>query len=161
MPIAIPAGSDRLPAGRHEATEAEVEATFVNGFGSSTTRRPLFERWRLVTQAMERLVAVQTQWVDGSYVTTKDDPRDIDVVSHFKGDDLDQLDDVAKTLLEGLVAGHTSRDLHSCDSYLIVEYPNGHLARPAYEATLRYWDQLFGTHRDGDPKGYVEVRRSA
>lgn len=158
MSLAIPSGSDRLPPGRHQATVAEVEAAFANAYPSSASRGPLFEQWRLLSAAIERIVEIQDQWLDGSYVTTKENPADIDLVSHFDGPALDALDPIEKTLLIGLIHGHQSRDIHACDSFYIAIYPAGHPARAQYEAALRYWDNLFGRHRDGDPKGYVEVK---
>ncbi len=62
-------------------------------------------------------------------------------------------------LLTGVLAGHTSRDLHGCDSFYIASYPEDHPARAVYEAALSVWDSLFASDRAGNPKGYVEVSR--
>jgi hypothetical protein len=156
MPLAFPPDSDRLPPGRHAATTAEIEAALVDAFPASARRRPLFEQWRTLNAAIEHFVAIREQWLDGSYVTTKLDPRDVDVVSIVNGSELEGLDAVEEMLLVGLVSGHASRDLHGCDSFLVAEYPPGHPARPTYEAARRYWDDLFRMHRDGNPKGYVQ-----
>jgi len=157
MPIAFAPDSDRLPPGRHEATVVEIEQLLVDDFPSSHNRRPLFESWRNVIAAMQRVIPIQAQWLDGSFVTTKEEPADIDIVTHFDGESLEGLDPVDQTLLRGLVGNAASQALHGCDSYVIAAYPAGHAARPAYEAALSYWDGWFGRARDGKPKGYVEV----
>jgi hypothetical protein len=102
---------------------------------------------------------MKAHWVDGSYVTTKLDPADIDVVTVFEGGAYDALDDVDRTLLKGLLSHKISQALHGCDSYFFVEYPPGHPARLQYEAAYAYWDGWFGQDRGGNPKGYVELVR--
>lgn len=158
MVLELPEGSDLLPPGKHEATVDEVEAGFVTAFPSSVTRRPLFEQWISVREAISRLVAVEIEWIDGSYVTRKEDPNDIDLVSHLNGSELEQLDDPARTTLLGLVAGPVSQYLHACDSYLVAYYPDGHPARPVYRTAANYWEGVFSSTRNGNPKGFVEIR---
>jgi hypothetical protein len=157
MSLEIPAGHDRLPAGKHRATIAEIESGLVVAFPNSVTRRPLFERWVLVRDAIARIVAVQTEWLDGSFVTDKENPRDLDVVTHLDGPAYDQLDAVQHVTLVGLLGGQRSKPLHGLDSFPLAAYPEGHPAYAAYTMGASYWGQVWGTHRDGQPKGYVEV----
>lgn len=157
MPLAFEPGTDRLPVGRHRATVDEVEALLVDAFPSSQSRRALFDSWRNVVAAIQRILPIEEHWVDGSFVTAKEEPADVDVVTHFDGPQLEALDPVDQTLLRGLISNKASQALHGCDSYIIAVYPPGHRGRAAYEAALAYWDQLFGHARDGKPKGYVEV----
>jgi hypothetical protein len=96
-------------------------------------------------------------WVDGSFVTKKADPGDVDVVTIFESSAYDALDAIDHTLLRGLLSHKLSRELHGCDSYAMVFYPPDHPARPTYEAACAYWDGLFGHDRGGNPKGYVEL----
>ena len=160
MTIAFAEGSDRLPPGRHVVTVEDIERVLVDGFAVSGTRRPLFERWKQVLAAIESLVPVEMQWIDGSFVTTKLDPGDIDVVSHLDGEAMDALDPVQQTLLAGLIAGHPSRDIHACDSFWVPVYPEGHPAREESERAALWWNDFFGKDRDGESKGYVELRRN-
>lgn len=150
-------GTDRLPVGRHRATLEEIEALLVEGFPDSATRGPLFASWRNLVAAIQRVVSVQAHWLDGSFVTTKQDPNDIDAVTHLDGALVDALDEVDMTLIKGLLSHKITEALHGCDSYLVVEYPEGHPGRTAYEAAVAYWDDWFGKDRDGNPKGYVEL----
>lgn len=159
MALAFADGSDYLPAGRHRATAEEIKTFFVDAFPASISRPILFERWAVLLQAIERVVEVQAQWIDGSYVTKKPEPGDIDLVSHLDGETLDALPPVERALLRGLIAGQLSKQLHACDSFHIAIYPPGHPARGPYEAALAYWEEWFGTDRGGEPKGYVELDR--
>jgi hypothetical protein len=159
MALAFADGSDYLSAGAHAATAAEIKAFCVDAFPTSSRRSVLFERWEVLLEAIERVIKVETQWIDGSYVTKKEEPGDIDLVSHLDGETLDGLGPVERTLLLGLVAGQLSKVLHGCDSFFLPVYPPEHPARAAYEAALDYWSEWFGTDRAGEPKGYVELER--
>jgi hypothetical protein len=158
MAIEFAPGEDYLPAGRHVASVAEIEAALVGGFPSSLRRPALFEQWRTLFQAIERIVEVRAQWIDGSFVTRKEEPGDIDLVSHLDGELLDALDPVEWMLLRGLIAGQVSKALHDCDSFFVAVYPEGHPARDAYERALAYWDAWFGADRAGRSKGYIELQ---
>ncbi len=157
--IQLPEGQDTLPPGRHKATADEIRAAFVEAFPSSARRGPLFDQWMIMCEAIERIVAIEAQWINGSYVTRKEEPGDIDFVSHVDGEAVEQLDPVDDALLKGLVAGEISKALHACDSFVIFIYPAGHPARGAYEGARKYWDTWFGRDRAGNPKGYVELSK--
>jgi hypothetical protein len=157
MALEFPNGSDVLPPGRHSASVLEVEAALVGRFPASARRRPLYQRWLAVREAIRRIVVVEKEWLDGSYVTREQEPQDIDMVSHLPHDTVDGLDEAGKAMLLGLIAGYRSRDLHACDSFVLVAYPDGHPQHAVYQQVLRYWDNLFGHDRSGTPKGFVEV----
>ena len=63
-----------LPPGVHEATFAE----FAERFGFSDRRRRLLAQLKPVLQVLKS-AGVKWAYVDGSFVTTKKDPGDIDV----------------------------------------------------------------------------------
>lgn len=159
MALDFPVGQDRLPPGLHRATLAEIRGALVEAFPGSKTRRPIFDSWTLLRQAIRRIIEPEREWVDGSYVTRKQNPGDVDLVTHLNGLDLEALCPVDQTLLRGLIAGHASRDLHRCDSFPLVVYPEGHPAHAAYQEALGHWERWFGHDRDGSPRGIVEVDR--
>src|SRR5690242_7160692 len=102
MALELRPGEDRLDAGRHAVTFEEIREVFVDGFPGSATRAPLFESFSLVRAAIMRVVPIREQWIDGSFVTRKQDPVDIDLVTVFDGEQLDALDGPDRTLLKGL-----------------------------------------------------------
>ena len=157
MAVEFPAGEDRLSPGRQRATVAEVESLLVTGFPTSRTRRPLFDRWVAVREAIRRIVSVQSEWLNGSYVTTKENPGDIDMVTILDPAEVEGLDAASQAMLKGLVAGNASKNLHMCHSFVIVAYPQGHPAHGVYQQNLQYWSALFGHDREGRPKGYLEI----
>lgn len=157
VPFAFPPGSPYLPPGLHPATVDDVEATLVTGFPNSSTRREIFDGWMGLRDTMSNVVSLRKQWLDGSYVTTKEDPGDADLVVHLDGTEVEALDAIAEATLKGLVAGPGTKAAWHCDSYPLVEYPPGHALRALYEQALSYWATFFGHDRSGVPKGIVEV----
>jgi hypothetical protein len=148
-----------LPAGIHPATVQDVEDTFVTPFQGSTTRAGIFSFWVEHRKAIADFVVLGKQWLDGSFVTDKNDPGDADVVTFLDPDEVDQLPPHRVIMLQGLMGGPYTRGLWRCDSYYIAEYPLGHPYRQTYEQYVQYWNGHFSKVR-GSPstvKGFVEV----
>lgn len=70
------------PPGRHTCTTETVRLHFVDTF-SMTNRRQLYDEWLAYTNRLQALLRVKSlvQWVDGSFVTDKPNPGDLDVVT--------------------------------------------------------------------------------
>lgn len=79
----------RLPPGEHVATWDEV----VEGFGWTERRRRLLDG---LAEAIDLLAAAGCRrvWVNGSFVTAKDEPGDFDACWDTAGVDLDAVDPV-------------------------------------------------------------------
>jgi hypothetical protein len=55
---------------------------FVSRFPISSTRATLFHEWTKYNRLLRREVGVDfEQWIDGSFISSKLNPKDIDVVS--------------------------------------------------------------------------------
>lgn len=65
-----------LPPGVHDATLLEVEVQF----GSSSRRRTLILTIRRLVHMARRCGFVREIYIDGSFVTAKPDPNDVDIV---------------------------------------------------------------------------------
>ena len=91
--------SGRLHNGIHEAEWDEV----VDRFGWTARRRQLLDG---LAEAIELLAAAGCQrvWLNGSFVTAKDEPGDFDACWQTGGVDLDSLDPVLLDLSAGRAA---------------------------------------------------------
>jgi hypothetical protein len=156
MPVEFAQGEDRLPEGIHQVSTAEVKALLVDPFPNSSTRPGLYERWLGVREAIRRIVPVQTEWLNGSYVTKKEDPGDIDLIV-FLDPKVDQLDTPDQILLLGLTAQEVTKVLHGCHSFPVTAYPPGHPAHASYLAAMQTWRAFFGKDREGNAKGFLEI----
>jgi hypothetical protein len=124
----------------------------------SVTRRRCYDGWVRLRLALVALVPVVSQWVDGSFVTVKPDPGDVDLTTLFDGPGYDAMQGVKKTAAKSLLAGKACQALWGCDSHPIAIYPEGHMYRSLYEAAYRFWEKWWGQDtRTGQAKGYLEV----
>jgi len=147
-----------LPSGRHAATASEIEQRFVNTFPTSLTRRALLDGWRQRTEELLTLIEVESEWINGSFVTTKRDPRDIDMATFVRMDAWDALDVPSRQRVLALTQGPGAKIQFGCDSYLIFISPDGDPMESTYLYWRGYWDRQWSRDRSGTPKGYVEVR---
>lgn len=85
MPIPELTAAGVLPAGIHEATLAEVEAQF-GMFNGSDERVRLFQRFEQFIQDVHFWGNVEEILVDGSFVTSKQRPSDIDLILVYRAD---------------------------------------------------------------------------
>ncbi|MGH2560001.1 MAG: DUF6932 family protein [Thermomicrobiales bacterium] len=76
-----------LPPGIHWATWREV----AERFGGTDSRERLLEGLKRALIAL-RDAGCQTAYIDGSFITTKSDPRDFDACWESEGVDLQRLD---------------------------------------------------------------------
>ncbi len=88
-----------MPEGEHLASWEEV----VDRFGWTPRRRRLLDG---LDEALEllALAGCRRLWLNGSFVTTKDEPGDFDACWDTEGVDLDALDPVFVDLADGRAA---------------------------------------------------------
>ena len=91
--------SGRMPEGEHVATWDEI----VDRFGWNEKRRRLLDG---LAEAIEVLAVAGCRrlWLNGSFVTNKDEPGDFDACWDTDGVDLDVLDPVLLDLSDGRAA---------------------------------------------------------
>lgn len=147
-----------LPPGRHEARVEDVEDVLVRPFTESLTRERLFDLWKGHRAEVGRLVALEEEWLNGSFVTSKVDPADTDVVAFLAAENVDDLNPADRQRLAEVVDNGRSKARWRCDLYVVVKMPERHPKYAQYRAARDYWDRWWGHTRGGDPKGYPEVR---
>ena len=127
----------------------------VDLFPLSTTRRPIMDG--LVT-LHDKLVSVGIAgelWVDGSFLTEKIDPNDVDVVVKCAGEFYDSGTHEQRDALWWVI--DNQKATLRCDSYAPFEYPSGHPLHEDGQWWKAYWHTKWGFTRDEDPKGIVVV----
>jgi hypothetical protein len=147
-----------LPSGRHAATVSEIEQRFVSTFPTSVTRRALLDGWRRQTEELLTLIDIESEWINGSFVTTKRDPRDIDMAVFVRVESWNALDNPTRQRVVSLTQGPEPKLRFGCDSYPIFIVPDGDPLESTYLYWRGYWDRQWSRDRLGAPKGYVEVR---
>ena len=139
--IPAPNAIGELPPGMHTATLEEVEAVFV----TTPRRRHLFEGLRRAIQNLHA-AGVRRIFIDGSFVTTKTDPNDIDGCWEWTEEvNLDLLDPV---LLDFTQARRAMQDKYGVDFFLATWVEAG--------SEITFLDFLQRNRAD-DPKGIVQI----
>jgi hypothetical protein len=99
-----------------------------------------------------------TIWVDGSFVTHKRTPNDLDIVVFIDSDRIDQKHD----LFQSQLSHEHLQTIYRIDAYWVKVYPESH---PFYHHTLAdkaYWLNLFTrTYRNRQgvsfKKGFLDI----
>jgi hypothetical protein len=138
-----------FPTGLQPILEADIDQHFVAPFGSSRSRKQLGVGLRNYIDQLRTLNIPVELWIDGSFATHKQDPKDVDLVVLVSKVHLDSLDASKKSKLNSLVGNtaHTKK-VFGCDAYFVV-------AESA--ASQAYWLNLFGRDREDNPKGIAKL----
>lgn len=139
---------------------AEFEKLFVNQFPNSATRHSIFASYRRFADDFSREVcSAFTHWIDGSFVTDKLNPNDMDFVVHIK----QEVYVTKELLIESTFRLAGAKRVYSdLDVYAVRSYPADDPKRYLTEHDLAYWYDWF-THtrlnRTGkrNRKGFVEI----
>lgn len=148
-----------LEPGLHPMNLDEIEKVFVTPFPHSSTRPNVMSGFRRHTNDLLALVDEYTQFIDGSFVSNKNDPRDIDLVCFIDGDKVDALSPPQQAKLRELVLGPTTKASHKCDAYFCPSYPDTHANYDFFRSKRKYWMGEFGYDRSDVPKGIVVVEQ--
>ncbi|KAF0240574.1 MAG: hypothetical protein FD167_4140 [bacterium] len=124
----------------------QLKSLFLVPFPNSTTRTNTLRRFKNWVQRIKKLNVRCEIWLDGSFVTKKEDPQDIDLVVFIKNTDMIRLSDAKKLELRILTNEKLTEEQKKecvCDSYL-----------GSSEDLLdrRYWKKTFGLTNEEPPK---------
>lgn len=153
-----------LPPGRYEIAFDDAKSFFVDAFPDSETR---LKNWNSFYAYIQIIISTGLDefklWVDGSFVTKKLNPRDIDCVVYVKASlvnslSLEAQERLAKYLIPQNRSMHEfNKNLYCTDSYILLDIedsPNF----PNHDFIMekkKYWDDLWGHDRQGNAKGYI------
>jgi hypothetical protein len=135
-----------LAAGIHYMTLEDFRLQFVDRFPHSIRRRLIFDKF---SQFLEYILSesfVTELWLNGSFVTEKPEPGDIDAVVFFDESKSNRLDNSFKAFLKNI----TSIQLNF---FTDIRY-----ARNNDENLKSYWRGWYGFSRDEKPKGFVRLK---
>lgn len=142
MQMTIPTFQENgeLPPGEHQASLGEVNTVF----GSSNERRRFLMRGLHEAVNNFKLAGVETLWIDGSFITDKEEPNDIDGCWEYTPTvSIEKLDPCFLGSREAM------KRKYGLDFFIanIIEAGSG-LPFPKF----------FQVNRDGNPKGIIIVK---
>jgi hypothetical protein len=139
----------------YQAIETDLEAVdsfFVMPFTASLTRNDLFALFsQFLNEIREILSCNFNLFIDGSFVSNKLNPNDIDVVL-FVDYQIFELNEKRINELKKRI------EYQLLDVYFEKIYPENHPFYIRYHSDSLYWNQLFTRSRQNRPKGYLIVK---
>lgn len=146
----------------YEAIDLNVSdfyETFVNSFNTSTTRHSIFHSFeKFILQFQKEIVKEFVIWIDGSFVTKKENPNDIDLLI-FLDFDFYQKNQAKLNEYKTLrFQKETSLDL-----YFLIAYPPAHKNRFVSDIDRIYWLNQFSKTAPNSKgkqfsKGFVQIK---
>jgi hypothetical protein len=119
------------------------EQIFVTDFSHSIRRKELFANYlEYIHEFQNQVSRTFYQWIDGSFVTRKLNPMDIDLVT-FINHELYQ----AKEKQISLFRGQKVKKQQDIDAYFVKLFPTGHPSYTLTEMDKADWKDIFGYSR--------------
>lgn len=138
----------------------EVEQFFVEAIQKSETRKRLWLNFLEFTKRLQEEIApIFIVWLDGSFVTEKLNPRDIDAVFMLDHRVCEQ----KKSILEQSWFNAENKQTKGLDLYYSIEYPKTHKRHFLTHLNHLYWLDIYGhtridTFGQKFTKGFVELK---
>ncbi len=147
------------PYKKIEISSKNFKEFFVDSFDRNSTRHGIFKRYEEYTQRFaQKITGNFRQWINGSFVSNKVNPKDIDLVTLIDYQIAEEKDDfIRNEFIKQAVLRN-----YGIDAYLIVTYPENHPLHFCTKSDLLYWSDWFtkskiDRKRKRYPKGYIEI----
>ena len=129
-----------------------LEEHFVRAFPGSESRKRLFESFqRYLDRFQKEIFPWFEMWVDESFVTRKENPRDLDVVVFLDW----EVYELRERVLERFW-GFNFED-EGLDAYIVKVFPEGHPKFSDFQSYLAYWNYTFINNRGLEKKGFLKL----
>ncbi len=145
------------PNGIIESSVSEMKKYLVIGM-ESDLREAHFYQYSQYSKKLKALTGEPKirQWVNGSFVTLKKNPKDIDLVTLIDHKKVKELGDALDDFRSG------AWEQYGVDAYIITTYPANNKHYSHYLSDCAYWlDKFGGTRRDRSgkkhSKGFLEI----
>ena len=146
-----------LPNGIHELSLDEIEDEFVNG--KSQRRHDIFENYKGHLKEIKDTNCCLNHWIDGSFVTLKENPNDIDIFTEFDGvksKELGIYDDIKHIIYDAPL-----RTENYCHSFCAFKVPKSYVDnyKEYINVKTRILLILFPTdRRTKNFKGFIKLK---
>ncbi len=136
-----------LKPGRHQMNLGEVKTLAVDSFSPNSNRSNLFHSLENLIKRIDKSGTLCELWVDGSFLTEKENPGDIDFTIFISQENFDSCPEEIQNLLFSITQNNKSLGTNL----------DGYLAELEDQSSKDYWDKFWGHGRNNLPKGYVVI----
>ena len=142
-----------LPYGMYYMTLKELKEIFSN----TKRRKEIIKEYEKHLEEIKNTGYFIDHWIDGSFITSKENPNDIDTLTEFNGYEAEKNN--KKREIEDLIMTSKSKTKGYCHSFRVYRYP--HYEKTDYEyflkSKIRILTKLFGQDRKGNKKGVIHL----
>ena len=142
-----------LEAGIHDMSLAELKTKFVDKFPHSNRRKAIFDRFSSYVSNLLTIGIITEVWLNGSFVTSKEEPGDIDAVAFFDEIKADKLNSAGSPVMAKLPL-----DKEQIDKIRKEYYTDIRFVPDNSEEWRSYWRGWYGFSRSESPKGFVRLK---
>ena len=170
-----------LPRKCYEVTLKDIKKKLVDNFPNSKTRQSRFECFmKFYKELITNVKSCTHLLIDGSFVTNKQNPRDVDFTIIVDSSKLTKIEKeyLEQKLLEknelkqeflmfeeivdkGMLNEDSLYNLRfykmGCDFFQITKYPPTHFLYDEYIDDKKMWIDWWGHKRDGSEKGFLNL----
>jgi hypothetical protein len=154
-PIAPPDLPSLLPLGFHHLTMGNVQQVCVDLFPLSTSRGAIFGGLITFVNTLEAANVPGELWLDGSFLTEKINPKDVDVILKVDAAVYNSGTHEQHDAIDWVIANQ--KPTLKCDSYALIQYPPGDALHAEGLWWYSYWHKQWGFSREDDPKGIIVI----
>ena len=135
----------------------ELNKVFVKD-SESGKRNELFEKYCYYSNSLKELCKISyLQWINGSFCTLKNEPKDIDLVSFIPHWIIENDEKLFYQF-----SYPNAENEYGVDAYIVKTYPENHRLYPLYNGDKLYWLEQFSKtklNRLGRryTKGFLEI----
>jgi len=147
------------PYKKVEISIDEFQENYVEPFDSNSSRKIIFEDYKIYLDDFQSEISLNfKQWINGSFVTNRDNPRDIDLVNLVDFEIVEEKYDLIKSKF----INREALNKYKIDAYLVRIYPKGHKDHFKTISDLLYWEHWFGHTKKNRAKkrfkkGFIEL----
>lgn len=139
------------------ATLQEIHDRFVAQVQDSARRSLVWDGWMRHRNEVESVGIRYATLLDGSFVTAKREPEDVDLCILYDAEEANQLGPTERSQLLGLLRGPACKADYLCDAYGLGMYPFSNLRFPLTVEGFAYWTRVFGIDRQDRQKSFLLV----
>lgn len=144
-----------LPLGVYRTTLPFFKQRFVTDYNGSSTRESIFSGYVRYCAEVNSLNIASVQWIDGSYTTNKNDPNDVDLVTHVDGIRIGESLAYAEEIKRLVDIEFCKREFF-CHPFFLPIFPGTDIRYPVTQRWLDYWSKWFSSSRGNKKKGFIE-----
>jgi hypothetical protein len=148
-----------LPVGFHAMDTLELRKRCVDDarFHLSSRRAPIMENLETLISGL-RLIGISGKiWIDGSFLTEKIDPNDVDVLLDLQDEMFGNLRPPQKIDVDWLQQNEEIRRDYYCDCHVLISWPPEHPSYAHGEWLRAFYHKLFGWDEFYEMKGIAIV----